>query len=212
MNKKLTKVVNIYPSTPITGVNPPIRSAVRHVTKSVKDIRACIMGRAKVEEILPNGSVIKLGLDNYDKENYVVSEDVVANNTVTSNDTTNETTADVTVDETTTDDDSAEETIEVNVDAVWKAAYDKFLAGKDLSAMTKKQRNAIKAEARAAADAAVAAATTATVVEDEVAENVTAEETTSDVTVDETVADNTDADSAEEVTTDDAEDLSDVVE
>ena len=139
MNKKLTKVVNIYPSSPIIGVNPPIRSAVRHVTKSVKDIRICIMSRAKVEEILPNGKTIRLGFDNYDKDNYV-TEDVVV-------DTVDDTTVDETVtsDETVADD-AGNEPDEINVDAVWNAAYNKALAGKDLEAMTKKQRKDAKKE------------------------------------------------------------------
>ena len=197
MNKKLTKVVNIYPSSPITGVNPPIRSAVRHVTKSVKDIRTCIINRAKVEEILPDGRIIRLGFDNYDKDNYITTEDVVET-TVENTDApvanTEETVSDVNVDETAV---NAEEDIadEVNVDAVWTAAYNEALAGKDLESMTKKQRKDAKAEARATADAAVAAATT-TVVNTDEPESVTAEEVVADV----------------EVTTDDAEDLSDVVE
>ena len=42
MNKK----VNIYPSMPITRVNPPIRSSVRRVTKSVEEIRICLLQEA----------------------------------------------------------------------------------------------------------------------------------------------------------------------
>jgi hypothetical protein len=189
------KKVNIYPSTPIIGVNPPIRSAVRHVTKSIKDIRTCIMSRAKVEEILPDGSIIRLGLNNYDKENYVLPESVV-DATV---DNTNESET-VTTNETVTDD-AGNEADEINVDAVWNAAYNKALAGKDLESMTKKQRKDAKAEARATADAAVAVATSnTTVANTDEPESVTADETVSDETA------------SDEVTTNDAEDLTGIVE
>jgi hypothetical protein len=65
---KLTKVVNIYPSSPITTVNPPIRSAVKGVTKSIEEIRSCLMARATVEEILSDGSVVRLDNTNYNME------------------------------------------------------------------------------------------------------------------------------------------------
>lgn len=65
MNKK----VNIYPTKTIFALNPPIRSAVTNVTKPVEDIRACLIARAKVEEILPNGEKVNLNLTNFDKDN-----------------------------------------------------------------------------------------------------------------------------------------------
>ena len=65
----MTKKVNIYPTRPIVTVNPPIRSAVKNVTKPLPDIRACIMARAIVEEIMEDGRVTNLDLNNYDKDN-----------------------------------------------------------------------------------------------------------------------------------------------
>lgn len=65
----MNKVVNIYPVYPITTLNPPIRSTVRRVTKSDKEIRACLMARAKVEEVLPNNKTVQLDLSNYNKPN-----------------------------------------------------------------------------------------------------------------------------------------------
>ena len=64
-----TKIVNIYPKYPITTVNPPIRTAVKKVTKSIDEIRKCIIARAVVEEILNNGNTIPLDFSNYDKDN-----------------------------------------------------------------------------------------------------------------------------------------------
>ena len=65
----MNKVVNIYPKYAITTVNPPIRSTVYRVTKSTSEIRNCIIARAVVEEILPDGSTITLNFSNYDKDN-----------------------------------------------------------------------------------------------------------------------------------------------
>lgn len=65
----MKKRVNIYPRGPITTTNPPIRVPVKNVTKDVKDIRKCIVAGAKVEEILDNGTLILLNLNNYDAEN-----------------------------------------------------------------------------------------------------------------------------------------------
>ena len=64
-----TKKVNIYPSTPIVSVTPPIRTTVKGATKKIETIRKCIIARAKVEEILPTGDTVILDLSNYDKAN-----------------------------------------------------------------------------------------------------------------------------------------------
>lgn len=67
------KRVNIYPRRPI-DTNPPIRSAVLNRTKDIKDIRKAIMCDARVEEILPDGSVVLLNISNYDIDNSGKSE------------------------------------------------------------------------------------------------------------------------------------------
>lgn len=64
-----TKKVNIYPSTPIVSVTPPIRTTVKGATKKIETIRKCIIARAKVEEVLPTGDTVILDLSNYDKDN-----------------------------------------------------------------------------------------------------------------------------------------------
>ena len=65
----MNKIVNIYPSMAILGVNPPIRTTQIKVTKSTSEIRACIIARATVDEVLPNGKTIRLNLNNYNKDN-----------------------------------------------------------------------------------------------------------------------------------------------
>lgn len=65
----MNKRVNIYPiKGPITNVVPPIRIALTGVSKDVKDIRKCIIGGAKVEEIVGD-TVVLLDLNNYDLDN-----------------------------------------------------------------------------------------------------------------------------------------------
>lgn len=65
----MNKTVNIYPRTPITTLNPPIRGIVRNVVKSTKEIRECIIARAVVEEVLSDGSTLILDFSNYNKDN-----------------------------------------------------------------------------------------------------------------------------------------------
>lgn len=144
--KKLTKIVNIYPSMPITGVNPPIRSVVKRVTKSISEIRTCLMARAIVEEVLPDGTTVRLNIGNYDKfstENTNVTGCTCGNGNCTCG---------WEVIQPSQSDDSV---ISDNT-SEWQIAYNKALAGKNLAGMTRKQRRSIEAAARAAADAAVA--------------------------------------------------------
>lgn len=65
----MRKRVNIYPRRPITSVNPPIRSAVKGLTKDIQDIRKCIIAGAKVEEVINSSTTIVLNLNNYDRDN-----------------------------------------------------------------------------------------------------------------------------------------------
>lgn len=180
---KFTKVVNIYPSMPITSVNPPIRSTVKRVTKSVDEIRACLMARAVVEEILSDGKIVRLNIGNYDK---CLEPDKSKCNCGGN------------CNWQPVDDDKTK-----TIKTPWQIAYDNAIAGKNLAAMTRKQRRSIEAAARAAADAAVA------VSEPEVKIGVgsieSAEETKESVV---TVTE----DNQEEVKTEDIENVSSAVE
>lgn len=131
MNKN-TKIVNIYPSTPIIGLNPPIRSVVKNVTKSTKEIRTCLMSRAIVEEVLSNGKIIRLDISNYDKN---LDIEIKPSNSL---------------DHIS----KADESIAENK-TLWQIAYEKALEGKDLASMTRKQRRSVQAAAKAEADAMV---------------------------------------------------------
>ena len=136
----LTKVVNIYPSMPITGVNPPIRSVVKKVTKSVEEIRTCLMARAIVEEVLADGKTIKLNISNYDQ---ALTERTAVEQTCT-------------VGKCACGECAPVNTPSAEGKSEWQVEYDKFLAGKNLATMPRKQRRALEAAARSAADAATA--------------------------------------------------------
>lgn len=185
---KLTKVVNIYPSMPITGVNPPIRSSVKRVTKSINEIRTCLMSRAIVEEIMPDGTTVRLNISNYDKCNNSNCEcGGMCNNWM------------------------SDKSNSPAVKTPWQEAYENALAGKDLRSMTRKQRRSVEAAARAFADAAVAESESEVVMGVGSIEN--AEEDVQETAVDTVVEDSVDV-IEEEVQTADIEEIpeSDIVE
>ena len=146
MKNKHVKLVNIYPSMPIITINPPIRTVVKRVYKSVEEIRACLMARATVEEILSNGDVVNLNIGNYD--NYF----------------------ELKADGCKYEDEDKTEKVDVEQKTPWQIAYDNAIGDKDLESLTRKQRRSLEAAARAAADAAT------TKNENNVDENVVVEE------------------------------------
>ena len=71
----MKKVVNIEPSLPITTIVPAIYSPIFNCKMSVGDILNCLCAKARVTEVLKDGSLVKLNLSNYDKVHEV--EEVV---------------------------------------------------------------------------------------------------------------------------------------
>ena len=65
----MNKLVNIYPSMPITSLRIPLRTRVTNITMDCESIRKCIIANAIVEEVLEDNSVIRLNLSNYNKNN-----------------------------------------------------------------------------------------------------------------------------------------------
>lgn len=63
----MKKTVNIEPSLPITTIVPAIYNPVFNCNMSIGDILNCICAKAKVTEVLKDGSLIKLDFSNYDK-------------------------------------------------------------------------------------------------------------------------------------------------
>lgn len=64
-----TKRVNIQANIPVRNINPPIFGSLRDVVMSTGDILKCISRHARVEEILPDGSTVKLNFSNYYTDN-----------------------------------------------------------------------------------------------------------------------------------------------
>lgn len=67
----MLKKVNVFPMVPIYSIKNPIVGTTFNVELSTGDILCCIYARAKVEEILPNGTTINLDLKNYNKVNFI---------------------------------------------------------------------------------------------------------------------------------------------
>ena len=63
----MNKLVNIYPSMPITSLRIPLRTRVTNIRMDCESIRKCIIANAIVEEVLDDNSVIRLNLSNYNK-------------------------------------------------------------------------------------------------------------------------------------------------
>ena len=65
----MNKLVNVYPSSPIISINPPIRTRLNKINMSTENIRKCLISNAYVEEILNGSKTIQLTFENYDKDN-----------------------------------------------------------------------------------------------------------------------------------------------
>ena len=65
----MTKRVNIQTVTAVRTITPPISGSYRNVIMSTGDILKCLCRRAKVEEILPDGTTVKLNMSNYYLDN-----------------------------------------------------------------------------------------------------------------------------------------------
>ena len=67
--KTRTKRVNIVAHVAIRNITPPIYGTLKDVVMTTGDILKCLSKRAKVEEILPDGSTIRLNFSNYYTDN-----------------------------------------------------------------------------------------------------------------------------------------------
>lgn len=67
----MKKLVNIEAKSPVRTITPPLMGKHYRVELSYGEILKCICARAIVDEILPNGKLLRLDLANYNKVNYV---------------------------------------------------------------------------------------------------------------------------------------------
>lgn|SRR5574344_1581970 len=65
----MTKKVNIYSSRPITVLAVPIRGNINAAVLDVEQIRKIICANGIVDEILEDGSLVRLNFTNYNKDN-----------------------------------------------------------------------------------------------------------------------------------------------
>ena len=61
----MTKIVNIRTRVAVKTVTPPICGTVKGIVMTTGDILKCLCKRAQVEEVLPDGTTIKLNMSNY---------------------------------------------------------------------------------------------------------------------------------------------------
>ena len=148
----MKKRVNIYPRSPITSTNPPIRGVVKNVTKDVSDIRKCIIAGAKVEEIGPNNEVILLNLRNYDMDTFysktALEEGIPVNNKVELNYAAAVASTDVLTDSAKQDCVEQQEIniVDLNEEANGDTNGVPTVYNNPYSKLTKKQRRALRAK------------------------------------------------------------------
>ncbi len=65
----MTKRVNIRTTMAVRNINPPICGTCSNVIMSTGDILKCLCRRAFVEEILPDGTTVRLNMKNYYTDN-----------------------------------------------------------------------------------------------------------------------------------------------
>lgn len=65
----MTKRVNIDAPTAIRALNPPLLGKANNVIMSTGDILKCLCKRAKVDEVLPDGTTVRLNMANYYLDN-----------------------------------------------------------------------------------------------------------------------------------------------
>ena len=65
----MTKLVNVRATTAVRNIDPPIYGTVKNIIMTTGDILKCLCKRAQVEEILPDGTTVKLNMKNYFTDN-----------------------------------------------------------------------------------------------------------------------------------------------
>lgn len=65
----MTKRVNIKTTIAVRNTTPPVCGTYKDIVMTTGDILKCLCKRAVVEEILPDGSIIRLNMKNYYTDN-----------------------------------------------------------------------------------------------------------------------------------------------
>ena len=65
----MTKRVNVYAQVAVRNVTPPIHGTCKDIIMTTGDILKCLCKRARVEEIMPDGKIVRLNMRNYYTDN-----------------------------------------------------------------------------------------------------------------------------------------------
>lgn len=65
----MTKRVNVYAQVAVRNVTPPIHGTCKDIVMTTGDILKCLCKRARVEEIMPDGKIVRLNMSNYYTDN-----------------------------------------------------------------------------------------------------------------------------------------------
>lgn len=65
----MTKKVNIQTTVAVRNINPPICGRYTGIIMSTSDILKCLCRRAQVDEVLPDGRLVRLNMSNYYLDN-----------------------------------------------------------------------------------------------------------------------------------------------
>lgn len=65
----MTKRVNVRATVAVRNTNPPIYGTYKNIIMTTGDILKCLTKRAVVDEILPDGSLVRLNFKNYYTDN-----------------------------------------------------------------------------------------------------------------------------------------------
>ncbi len=77
------RIVKLIPRKPLYGIKrTPITSCVEKIELTTEEIRLCLVTKCLVDEYLPDGSLLRLDLSNYNQNNSIVQDepaDIVEN-------------------------------------------------------------------------------------------------------------------------------------
>lgn len=128
----MKKLVNVYTKNVIRGLKSvPLRTDARGIHLDPEDIKTCIMAKARVEEILDDGTTIPLDFTNYTSDNNAAIRESIR---------------------------LQEEAAKAKLEAENKAKEDKAKADAEKKAAEEKKAAAIAAEAKKKAEEELAAA------------------------------------------------------
>jgi len=79
----MMKVINLYTRAPITALSVPIRGTAMGLHLHVKDIFKCMCQKAVIDEVLKDGSLVRLDMANYNTNNEPVIEEAIVEEVIT---------------------------------------------------------------------------------------------------------------------------------